>query len=723
DPSTRRWRRQIVDRFQREAEVACRLDHPGLCSVFDAGEEDGQLWIAMQLLSGVSLERLIRQSKEPSSSDSASTSVRFDGGETFRVRPTTNEKQRTDSPRAIGQSRSSHGDVILAAKFIEGAARALHAAHEAGLVHRDIKPGNIKKKKNGQAVIVDFGLAREVSRGDHPMTIPGEILGTPAYMSPEQTQGERVDQRSDVYSLSVTLFECLTLERPFGGSSSYKTMESIRVDEPPSLRTLNPAIPRDLEVICYHAMHKAADDRYATALDFAKDIERFLSNEPIQARPVTLPNRLLRWTQRNPGVAAMAVGIFLLLGVVAVLSMVKNAQLRAKTTEAQNNARESGINAALAKANAEQSRRNEAESERNLEEVRRMSDVKLVSEARLALDELWPLGSALLPRLDAYERDYGALLDRLPAHETSLATLEARALPYSAEDRKQDHGEALSKLTALESEVDKLKFELDEAESDSRFVALENEIKTLKAQVAQRQTWKFPGENARYDVWRREVLSELVAELQALTHRESGARAALATRRLLSQALVQTTVVDAKPRWHECQDRILANEKYSDLSLAPQEGLIPLGPDPESTFEEFLHWTSHAEGHPIPQRDAKGELPEMNGVTGIILVLLPGGIFTMGASRDPSDPNLDPQAQDNEAPPHKVTLSAFFLGKFEVTRGQWGRISGCPDPSRWNAGTVRNWVRQPDFSKHPVEQVSWADFNGAFHRNAVILPT
>ena len=154
--------------------------------------------------------------------------------------------------------------------------------------------------------------------------------------------------------------------------------------------------------------------------------------------------------------------------------------------------------------------------------------------------------------------------------------------------------------------------------------ALEEEIPRLEARAARRKTWRFGGEDAAYLAWKREVYAELVAGLRELADEETGALGQLAARERRSRELVRKTLEEAAPAWEACRARILVNERYRGLSLSPQEGLIPLGPDPDSGLEEFLHWAMHEAAHPIPSRDAEGKLPPMDGETGAILVLFPG---------------------------------------------------------------------------------------------------
>jgi hypothetical protein len=264
---------QELDRFLREARAAAQLRHPSIVAVHEVGESDGVPFIVSDFVRGVSLaDRL------------------------SAWRPTFRD----------------------AAQLVAAVAEALHYAHERGVVHRDVKPQNIMMHEDNTPCVMDFGLARR-DTGEITMTIEGQVLGTPAYMSPEQARGEghTADSRSDVYSAGVVLYQLLTIELPFRGTKAM-VLYQVEHDEPRPPRGLNDHIPRDLETITLKAMAKEPDRRYATAGDFAADLRRWLDGEPIQARPVGRAERAVKWARRNPGVARLLV----VLVAVAVVSLV-----------------------------------------------------------------------------------------------------------------------------------------------------------------------------------------------------------------------------------------------------------------------------------------------------------------------------------------------------------------------------------------------------------------
>ncbi len=300
-------------RFQREAEVASKLEHPGICGVHDAGVANGTPYIAMQLVPGDTLAHRIAAARtEPETEGNFSF---FDEEEAPAPEPDS-KKTRDESATTTRINRS---EVMRIVATFEKIARALHAAHEAGIIHRDIKPGNIMLTPQGDPVILDFGLARDMDADFQTLTRTGDFFGTPAYMSPEQLMGQRIrlDCRTDVYSLGATLFECLTLHRPFEAPTREALYQAIMGDDPTNARRLNTAIPKDLRVVLDAALEKNRDRRYQTALDFAEDLRRVREVEPISAKPIGPVGRTIRWTQRRPYRAA---SVALLFAIVAGVS-------------------------------------------------------------------------------------------------------------------------------------------------------------------------------------------------------------------------------------------------------------------------------------------------------------------------------------------------------------------------------------------------------------------
>ena len=288
-------------RFRREAESIAKLEHEGLAVVFEADMDGAQPYIAMRYVDGEDLATSIAESD-----------------------PLTR--------RSFCKPETPAG-VRAALLFFERAARALHAAHEAGVVHRDIKPSNIMVTQEGKPVITDFGLARdEFTPGDEMITREGEVFGTPAYMSPEQISGDfgEIDRQTDIWSLGASLYETLTGKPPFEGKGQIGLAKAILEDPIPDPRqeTGKRLIPHDAVVVLQTALERDITRRYGTALEFAEDLRRIREYEPIRARPAGPWLRLRRWCRREPAWAT-ALGLLLLsLTAGLIISQVLLKQFR-----------------------------------------------------------------------------------------------------------------------------------------------------------------------------------------------------------------------------------------------------------------------------------------------------------------------------------------------------------------------------------------------------------
>lgn len=309
----------LASRFRREAEVASRIQHPGICTVYEAGEVDGTLYIAMQYVEGDTLRDRITDANDRRRRGS----IKLDVPET--------------EPR--DDDTTTRHDVVAVVRLFEGIARAAHAAHEHGIIHRDLKPANIMVQPDGNPVILDFGLAREIQDDRHALTVTGDFFGTPAYMAPEQLRDERhaPDPRTDNYAIGVTLYECLTLNRPFDGATRESLFHDILNTAAPNPRVRNPQIPSDLATVLTIALEKDPDHRYATAGSLADDLRLITERKPIRGRPVGSLLRLKRWTQRNPALALTLIGLTIALGIALWQLDAKNDALRVADEERERN--------------------------------------------------------------------------------------------------------------------------------------------------------------------------------------------------------------------------------------------------------------------------------------------------------------------------------------------------------------------------------------------------
>jgi serine/threonine protein kinase/tetratricopeptide (TPR) repeat protein len=261
-----------LKRFRLEAEAAARLEHPGIVPIHEVGERDGQCYFSMKFIEGGQLDEVTK--REPMS-------------------------------------------IRHAVELITKVASTVHYAHEHGILHRDIKPGNILLDAKGEPHLTDFGLVRLVE-SESTVTRTLEVLGTPSYMAPEQAVGNNaaVSSVTDVYGLGAVLYQLLTGQPPFAGGTTYETIKLLLDTEPRQPRLLNPKIDRDLSTICLKCLEKDPKRRYSSALALAEDLERWLKHEPIQARHTAIFTRGRKWVRRNPTSALLAASLLALAAAV-----------------------------------------------------------------------------------------------------------------------------------------------------------------------------------------------------------------------------------------------------------------------------------------------------------------------------------------------------------------------------------------------------------------------
>ncbi|MES2598589.1 MAG: serine/threonine-protein kinase [Verrucomicrobiota bacterium] len=260
-------------RFQREAQAAARLRHPGIVGIFDVGEDDGVPWFSMDYIPGKSLEQLVREHPM---------------------------------------------DAHEAARCVKKVAEALQHAHEHGVLHRDLKPSNILLDANKSPRITDFGIAHIATGGTSSarLTRTGQALGSPGYAAPEQALSGSAEVRTDVYGLGSLLYHLLTGRPPFQGPTLDAILVQLRENDPLSPRKLNPSVPADLETICLKCLHKQPEGRYGSATAVAEELSRFLEGKAILARPIGPLGKAWRWMRRHPAMAAMLTIIVLLIGSI-----------------------------------------------------------------------------------------------------------------------------------------------------------------------------------------------------------------------------------------------------------------------------------------------------------------------------------------------------------------------------------------------------------------------
>jgi len=316
--------RQIA-RFKNEARAAASLDHPHIVSVISVGSQRGVHYYAMQYIEGQTLAQVIAKQQ----GDDAD--------------PQADEKRPAESDTVPVAVLSTQRDANPSERFRTiadlgiQAAQALAYSHEMGIVHRDIKPSNLLLDDDGKLSITDFGLAQIEGTGN--LTMTGDLVGTLRYMSPEQAAGEKLlDGRTDVYSLGITLYELLTLRPAFEGTEKAKLLRNILERDPPTPRSKNSSIPRDLETIVLKATAKEPYSRYGNAEELAGDLRRFLEHRPILARRARPHEQILNWTKRNHVVAiltAVIASLLILLAIGASIVAVRRANLALAFRELQ----------------------------------------------------------------------------------------------------------------------------------------------------------------------------------------------------------------------------------------------------------------------------------------------------------------------------------------------------------------------------------------------------
>ncbi len=616
-------------RFRRESDVLGRLHHRGIAQVYEAGTFElgngPQPYFAMELVEGLDLG---------------------------------------------SHAEAKKLDVRERLALIADLSDAVHHAHGKGIVHRDLKPDNVLVDGDGQVKVLDFGVAHTSETSSlltSKMTQEGQLIGTLAYMPPEQLSGRshEVTPRSDIYAIGVIAYELVAGELPhqLAGLSSPAAIRVLSEHVAPLLGRHHPSLRGDVETIVAKALEPDPKRRYATAEELAADIRRYLAHRPIAARPLSRYYQVSRLLRRNrslaSGLAATIAVLALGLAVAVRLSLSLSAEV---------------------------------------ESVKRLSALQDYDELIAAADELWPPHPDLIAAYQDWIEKSEALLQELPEHRVKLAELRKLSEPMSPTLPGSIQGEA-AEQTAPRKEL---------------------------------QDWTFPETEAGREArWWHANLSKLVTSLDGLQDEKEGllspaadavstARGWSIRRRLAFAQRMRDRMApgeDWHARWGKAQEAIRLHPRYGELNLAPQAGLVPIGPDPTTGLWEFWHVATGDE----PERGDDDTL-KLTEEMGVVLVLIPAETFWMGASADPeTEHNYDPAGRAFEGPVHQVSLSAHFFSKYEFTQGQWSRFTGI-NPSAYAKGTPTDVGFAPTML-NPVTQTTWDECMQELRRMDLVLPS
>jgi len=546
-----------------------------------------------------------------------------------------------------------------------------------------------------------------------------------------------LDIRTDVYSLGVILYEMLTGTYPYRVAGQIaEVLRNIAEAEPKKPSTVRRQINDEVETIVLKTLAKERERRYQSAEALARDIGHYLNGEPIDAKrdSTWYVIRKSLWRYRvSAGVAAA----FVLLLAVSMISLSIMYLNQSRALEKADQARM-----------AEEGQRKLADQ--RYEEIIRLADLKRLADAKAAADDLWPAHPEKIEAMQTWlEAQAAPLRDNLHKHEATLASLRNQALEYDPEQQKRDretHPKA-AQLAEQRQHLPKLQKELDDARAEESEDAekkakkiekleksisdSEKAIAELEEAVQERRTWKLPDGETQ---WQHDTLAGLVEDLKALVDADpqKGTVASVEERLHFARSIEEksTTGPQAAAKWAEAIADIAQLEVYGGLQLTPQLGLLPVRRVPRSRLWEFWHIQTGTKPEPNPDPEAVNSWV-LTGDTGLIFVLVPGGTFWMGAqSEDPKGQNYDPDSElpKGESPVHEITLSAFFMSKYEMTQAQWQRFTGS-NPSKW--GSIWNWKGEPPADEpihqnrpwNPVENVSWVDCQDVLARLGLVLPT
>ncbi|MBK7876069.1 MAG: SUMF1/EgtB/PvdO family nonheme iron enzyme [Planctomycetes bacterium] len=681
-----RERAGFLPRFLAEARLTGRLEHPGIIPVHDLGvDERGQAYFTMPLVRGRTLADVIDLARRGE-----------DGWSEARVL-----------------------EVLL--KVCDTVAYA----HSLGVVHRDLKPENVLVGRFGVVYVVDWGLARidgeqeapAIGGGelDDPLatqhTEAGAVLGTPAYMAPEQAEGRHhdIDARTDVYALGAILYRYLTGVAPYCDGErkpgSRAVIAAARAGPPREVEALAREAVPELASICKQAMQRESERRYASIQAFADDLRARTRGRVVRAHAHGPWIELVKWVRRNRALAGALAGVVL----VAIVGAIVVFELQ---------------------------RRREEDLRVSAERVRFEADRNAPAALSAEANELWPAVPELVPRMDEWLARARTLAGRRETLARELDELRRRGRVSSEEGTRVKRLRAAldAELQAAHSEVEGHAQDLVEFDTIAQGIgarqgheyasarldrALER-TRRIEQRLAGLVDWTFatPSEQQHHD-----ALDGLLVELEAFLDPHAGPLASVEGRRELALRLRAASESTLAAAWSRAIDEIADPARcplYRGLRLEPQIGLEPLRRDPRSGLWEFWHVASGV--RPILGPDDEWLVGEK---TGIVLVLLPTGTFRMGKTADSPLPGEAIVEGDGiVGVVRDVALDAFFLSKFEMTQAQWFAAME-ENPAYFHVGSTFDYACEKTTYTwtHPVESVSWIDANEALRRIGLVLPT
>jgi len=675
DEEQQKLANQLLGRFLEEAQVTSQLDHPGVVPVHDLGlDATGKVWFTMRLVKGRNVSAVFADA----------------------------HAGRDD------WTRTRALEVVL--KVCD----TMAYAHDKGVLHRDLKPKNVMVGRFGEVYVMDWGLAKVLGQPDRhdlrirPASEPpasnfaterqrdtredassslvsmdGQHLGTPNYMPPEQAHNEALDGRADVYAIGAMIYELLAGRAPYAqpgrNKHAHQILDDLRDGPPKRLEELAPGVPAELVAIVDKAMARDREARYRTVVELAADLRAFLDNRVVKAHKTGALVEMKLWMRRNRAHAITLITAIVLqaAGIVGALVLWYWADHHKGVAQVQNT-----LLAAESKKNAI------------------FADVAKLAEAKRLEAELYPAFPDKIPAMEAWLRDFGEpLAAHLPKLEQELAALRAKAKPTTDEQRRLAREQHPS-WRELERRRQELLEEDDPADRDK----LREQVATLQNEIAVAGLEFDQGA----DAFLHRTLTRLVEEQGAFVR--DGVLPKLQQRLAAARTVEQQTIDGYRQQWDKAIADIKASNGesastlYDHFALTPQVGLVPIGRDPESKLWEFVHLASGTPGKEIPQRDPATGRVVPTGDMGIVFVLLPGGTL----------PDYE-VAEDaaGERKRRSVRLDPFFLGKYEVTQGQWQRLTG-------RVPTGPNGAHDPAL---PVAKIDWFEAEERMRHHGFELPS